>query len=202
MQGLLWSASLCFVFVSVHLLFFIIHSVLFIISIIHSHILPVPCTQTQRHDSFPSHLSVFQSDLSPSTPESVSSHSLVISGFLVFSDSFLPSSCWSAHLILVLFYFYSAPCIQFLPARLYFAISDFWLWTWTLCLWPFFCLSFSTSNLWQPGYDFCLNKQRFLHLPWSASASFLRHNRGANNCGTHGFVQNNYFLMRDLIFSE
>ena len=26
--------------------------------------------------------------------------------------------------------------------------------------------------------------------------------RGANNCCTHGFVKNNYFLMRDFIFSE
>ena len=38
---------------------------------------------------FPSHVSVFLLDLSPSTPESVSSHSLVISGFLVFSKRFL-----------------------------------------------------------------------------------------------------------------
>ena len=26
--------------------------------------------------------------------------------------------------------------------------------------------------------------------------------RGANNCGAHSFVKNNYFLMRDDIFSE
>ena len=25
---------------------------------------------------------------------------------------------------------------------------------------------------------------------------------GANNCGTHAFVKNNYFLMRNYIFSE
>ena len=38
---------------------------------------------------FPSNVPVFSCDLSPSTPESVSSHSSVISGFLSFSECFL-----------------------------------------------------------------------------------------------------------------
>ena len=51
---------------------------------------------------FPSHVSVFLCYLNPSTPESVSSHSLVISGFLAFSEFFLRSSfSWFPALLLI-----------------------------------------------------------------------------------------------------
>ena len=49
---------------------------------------------------FPSHVSVFLSDLSPSTYKSISSHSLVISGFLVFSNRFLHISFSEVFLLL------------------------------------------------------------------------------------------------------
>ena len=43
--------------------------------------------------------------------------------------------------------------------------------------WPFFCLSFgnfASLSTWLPNS--CLNKQHYLHSPWSASGSFLRCN--------------------------
>ena len=40
-----------------------------------------------------------------------------------------------------------------------------------------FVCRFCTLNLWLPGYDLCLNKQRFLHSPWSASGSSPEHHK-------------------------
>ena len=54
------------------------------------------------HLVFPSHVSVFLCYLSPNMPESVSSHSSVISGFLEFSEFFLHSSfSWFPALLLI-----------------------------------------------------------------------------------------------------
>ena len=75
--------SLKFCLGFVYLLFFIICQALFIVSIINSRILSVHALL------FPSHVTVFLPDLSPSMPKAVSSHSSVISGFFVFSNRFL-----------------------------------------------------------------------------------------------------------------
>ena len=53
---------------------------------------------------------------------------------------------------------------------------------------------YSTTSL-QMGEDSAL-------LYWQREVVQSIECRGANNCGTHCFGKNNYFLMRDLIFSE
>ena len=66
-------------------------------------------------------------------------------------------------------------CLRFLPAPLYLAISDFLIWTWT---------RYCTLNLWLPGHDLCLDKQRFLHSPWSASGSSPKRHKERWGCGS------------------
>ena len=98
--------SVLFYLLFVYSLFSIICMIQFIVIIIQSLYLSV-CHALM----FPSNVSVFSCDLSPSTPESVSSHSSVISGFMVFFEDFFRISFYGIPAVILICLVINSPSL-------------------------------------------------------------------------------------------
>ena len=91
-------------------------------------------------------------------------------GFCFFESAL---SFWlSAHL-LPAYWLQLCSCLWFLPAPFVPCYLDLDL---DSVFDHSFVCRYCTVSLWRPGHDLYLNKQWFLHSPWSVSGSCLRHN--------------------------